>query len=105
MQIGDAIGDRPGVSVAIIDVPAILPVFRIGGGPVKCTVIGTTFPFKVLVCCSILLSFLAHGGHAQHNLSEIGRIFMWNRIELAALSYITDPTRAFIGDRERRALT
>ena len=28
---------------------------------------------------------------------------MWNRIEFAALFYITVPTPAFIGDRERRA--
>jgi hypothetical protein len=29
---------------------------------------------------------------------------MWNRIEFAALAYITVPTPAFIGDRELRAL-
>jgi hypothetical protein len=30
---------------------------------------------------------------------------MWNRIEFAALFYITVPTRAFIGDRESVALS
>jgi hypothetical protein len=32
MRIGDAIGDRPGVNIAIIDVPAILPVFGSAAG-------------------------------------------------------------------------
>jgi hypothetical protein len=43
--------------------------------------------------------------HVAFSAAGLGRrALMWNRIELAALSDITVPTLAFIGDRERRAL-
>jgi hypothetical protein len=44
---------------------------------------------------------------ASHRMRDVNGskcVLMWNRIEFAALSDITVPTPAFIGDRERCAL-